>query len=139
MERFITMLVVSAALAVVLIYGANELTKNQVALEHAKAQTITARLQAQGQARLDTAMAVAVVASAVFPWLVLAGITSIALTAVVMRFKITSSETIFILQEGQSSRQIWEMLSRGRPTIIDERSQNASIRDGIRSMVKRSR
>lgn len=76
-------IIVLAVAAVLLVYGLDNLAQSQADLAYQQGQARAMVIEAQGQARLDSAQAFAITSGAAFPWLIVFCVSALATVAVV--------------------------------------------------------
>ena len=117
MVKMVWVFVLTLALIAVIVLGLDSLTRSRAELTYQQARARAMVIEAQGQARLDSAQAAALTTAAILPWLVGLGIIALVVTVTLTRStrhpaRIERIETrIVFLTAPQSRRQIWQLVS----------------------------
>ncbi len=121
MNKFLVGLLFAGVLAVLLVYGLDNLAQSQADLAYQQGQARAMVIEAQGQARLDSAQATAITSAAMLPWVVLFCVSVVAIVCVVFLLRqppagavgprLIERQTVLLLQPGQSRRVLWQTLA----------------------------
>ena len=139
MKQLLSWLIVILGLIALITFGLSALNESAANKAYAKGQARAMVIEAQAQARLDSAQANAINQAANLPYLILALITVfgsaiLVLAVVILRQQQTSIPTriereilietrIIFLPAGQNRRQMWQTLSDNQQKLLANRSK----------------
>ena len=116
------------ALVVLMLFGASLLLSNATKYREVTDQGQATIIRAQGQARLDSAQAWAVMSGAMLPWGVLGvlGLLGVVGLSLVLRPAppqspphIIERQIIYLPPPGQARRETWQVLTAGQPVAAE--------------------